>query len=34
VREQRQQSRLVLRATPTFNTDDDWFVQGQGELGV
>jgi len=34
VREQRQQSRLVLRATPTFNTDDDWFVQGQGELAL
>ena len=34
VREQRQQSRLVLRATPTFNADNNWFVQGQGELAL
>ena len=34
VRELRQQSRLVLRATPTFNADDNWFVQGQGELAL
>jgi hypothetical protein len=32
IHEWRQQSRFVLRATPTFNTADDWFVQGQGEL--
>jgi hypothetical protein len=32
IKEWRQQSRFVLRATPTFNTADDWFVQGQGEL--
>ena len=34
IREWRQQSRLVLRATPTYNADDDWFVQGQGELAL
>jgi hypothetical protein len=34
IRELRQQSRLVLRATPTYNADDDWFVQGQGELAL
>ncbi|MET0411267.1 MAG: hypothetical protein ABW217_08215 [Polyangiaceae bacterium] len=31
IKEWRQQSRLVLRATPTFNAGDGWFVQGQGE---
>jgi hypothetical protein len=30
--EWKQQSRLVLRSTPTYNAGDDWFVQGQGEL--
>jgi hypothetical protein len=34
IREWRQQSRLVLRATPTYNADNDWFVQGQGELAL
>jgi hypothetical protein len=34
LREWRQQSRLVLRATPTYNADDGWFVQGQGELAL
>jgi hypothetical protein len=34
VREWRQQSRLVLRATPTYNAGHDWFVQGQGELAL
>ena len=32
VNEWRQQSRFVLRTTPTFNVSDGWFVQGQGEL--
>jgi hypothetical protein len=32
IKEWQQQSRFVLRSTPTFNTADDWFVQGQGEL--
>jgi len=31
IKEWRQQSRLVLRATPTYNAGDGWFVQGQGE---
>lgn len=32
VKEWRQQSRFVLRVTPTFNYKDDWFLQTQGEL--
>jgi hypothetical protein len=28
----RQQSRFVLRATPTFSLESGWFVQGQAEL--
>ena len=32
IKEWRQQSRLVLRASPTYNAAADWFVQGQGEL--
>jgi hypothetical protein len=32
IKEWRQQSRLVLRASPTFNMAGDWFVQGQGEI--
>lgn len=32
IREWRQQSRFVLRTTPTFNAEDGWFVQGQGEI--
>jgi hypothetical protein len=32
IKEWRQQSRLVLRASPTYNAADDWFVQGQGEM--
>jgi hypothetical protein len=32
VHEWKQQSRLVLRSTPTYNAADDWFVQGQGEF--
>jgi hypothetical protein len=32
IKEWRQQSRLVLRATPTFNHGDDYFVQGPGEV--
>jgi hypothetical protein len=28
----KQQSRLVLRATPTYSFDNDWFVQGQAEF--
>lgn len=32
LREWKAQSRLVLRATPTFNTGGGWFVQGQGEF--
>ncbi|HYP87824.1 MAG TPA: hypothetical protein VEQ59_06715 [Polyangiaceae bacterium] len=27
-----QQSRFVLRATPTYSTANDWFVQGQAEI--
>jgi len=34
VNEWRQQSRFVLRTTPTFNVSDGWFVQGQGELAL
>ncbi len=32
IREWRQQSRFVLRTTPTFNAPNDWFVQAQGEI--
>lgn len=32
IEEWRQQSRLVLRATPTYNAPGDWFVQAQGEF--
>jgi hypothetical protein len=32
IKEWRQQSRLVLRASPTFNMAGEWFVQGQGEM--
>jgi hypothetical protein len=28
----KQQSRLLLRVTPTYSLDDNWFVQGQAEL--
>jgi hypothetical protein len=28
----KQQSRLLLRVTPTYSLDDNWFVQGQVEL--
>jgi hypothetical protein len=28
----RQQSRFVLRATPTYSLESGWFVQGQGEF--
>jgi len=27
-----QQSRMLLRVTPTYSLDNDWFVQGQVEL--
>jgi hypothetical protein len=30
--EWRQQSRLVLRATPTYNASGGWFAQAQGEF--
>jgi hypothetical protein len=32
IEEWRQQSRFLLRVTPTYNASDGWFVQGQGEL--
>jgi hypothetical protein len=32
IKEWRQQSRLVLRATPTYDVENGYFVQGQGEL--
>lgn len=32
IREWRQQSRFVLRTTPTYNHGDGWFVQAQGEI--
>lgn len=32
LKEWRQQSRFLLRATPTHNADGGWFVQGQGEI--
>jgi hypothetical protein len=28
----KQQSRLLLRITPTYAMDDGWFIQGQAEL--
>ena len=28
----KQQSRLLLRVTPTYSLDDGWFIQGQAEL--
>lgn len=28
----KQQARLVMRATPTYSFDNDWFVQGQAEF--
>jgi hypothetical protein len=27
-----QQARLVMRATPTYSFDNDWFIQGQAEF--
>lgn len=32
LKEWEQQSRFVLRATPTYNAPGGWFVQGQGEV--
>ncbi|HEX7509370.1 MAG TPA: hypothetical protein VF550_21535, partial [Polyangia bacterium] len=32
IRYWKQQSRLLLRVTPTYSFDNDWFVQGQAEL--
>ncbi|MEY2929372.1 MAG: hypothetical protein RL033_121 [Pseudomonadota bacterium] len=32
LKEWGQQSRFVLRATPTYNAPGEWFVQGQGEV--
>jgi hypothetical protein len=32
IKEWRQQSRFVLRITPTFNYKENWFLQTQGEL--
>jgi hypothetical protein len=32
IQEWRQQSRMVVRTTPTFNAPNDWFVQANGEL--
>ncbi len=34
VHEWRQQARMVLRFTPTYNVGNQWFVQGQGELAL
>lgn len=28
----RQQSRMVVRASPTYSRPDGWFVQGQGQM--
>ncbi|RYZ02737.1 MAG: hypothetical protein EOO73_30725 [Myxococcales bacterium] len=34
VHEWRQQARMVLRFTPTYDVGNRWFVQGQGELAL
>jgi hypothetical protein len=34
VHEWRQQARMVLRLTPTYDAGNGWFVQGQGEVAL
>jgi hypothetical protein len=34
VHEWRQQARMVLRLTPTYDAGRGWFVQGQGEVAL